>query len=159
MNFKKTISTLLLPFGFLFLLVGVKAQDSTSTVNVTADFMSRYIWRGADYGSSPAIQPTLSWNCHNRFEMGIWGSFNTKGTYSETDPYMKFIWKAFSFTLTDYFILNDTTSVKPDFFNIDKKETNHCFEATLQYKSPGKYPFSILVGSYFLWKRQGLGLR
>lgn len=124
-------------------------QDSFSNINVTADFVSRYVWRGQDYGTSPAIQPTLAWNYHGLFELGVWGSFNIKGTYSETDPYIKFFWKNLSLVLTDYFIYNDTASYKPDFYNIKKKETNHVIEAALQYKLSGKFPIRILLGSYF----------
>ncbi len=29
-------------------------------ITVGTDFVSRYIWRGTDFGSSPSIQPTLA---------------------------------------------------------------------------------------------------
>jgi hypothetical protein len=51
-----------------------KAENSK--INITADFVSRYIWRGLDYGKAPSIQPTFSFIKSN-FEIGTWGAFNT----------------------------------------------------------------------------------
>lgn len=46
----------------IFLLLGLgltfytNAQDKKSNFEVGADMVSRYVWRGTDFGSSPAIQ-------------------------------------------------------------------------------------------------------
>jgi len=70
----------------------VAQTKDTSKFNVTADFMSRYIWRGLDYGKSPSIEPTLSFT-KGGFEIGAWGSYSTSGSYYELDPYVKGISK------------------------------------------------------------------
>jgi len=43
-------------------------------VDVGTDLVSRYVWRGTDYGQSPSIQPTLSFSTDN-FEVGFWGAY------------------------------------------------------------------------------------
>ena len=50
-------------------------NDKSVTLNFGADVMSRYIWRGIDFGNSPAIQPSLflSWRGLN---VGAWGSYS-----------------------------------------------------------------------------------
>jgi hypothetical protein len=133
-------------------------------LNVGADLMSRYVWRGLDYGGSPSIQPTLSFSIGG-FEIGYWGAMALTNNYVETDLYAKYTIKGFSVTLTDYYIpalatdVNDTKftySKNPDIINFDttsgsnlNRYTCHSVEATLQYKGPEKFPFSILVGTYF----------
>lgn len=124
------------------------AQDKKSSVSITSDIVSRYIWRGNDYGASPAFQPTLSYSYSNLFEIGTWGSINTKGTYTEVDPYLKFSRYRISFILTDYFIYSDTCSTRHSYFDYSKTNTNHTFEAALQYKGPDKFPLSILAGTF-----------
>jgi hypothetical protein len=50
-------------------------SDKSVTLNFGADVMSRYIWRGIDFGNSPAVQPSLflSWRGLN---VGAWGSYS-----------------------------------------------------------------------------------
>jgi hypothetical protein len=127
------------------------SQDtlSKSSFTIGADLMSRYNWRGTDYGKSPAIQPTLAWIYKNLIEMGIWGSYSMTGVYSEADPYLKLSFKGLSLILTDYFIYSDTSSAITSWVDFGNTTTNHTFEAALQYKGPEKFPISIYAGTYF----------
>ncbi len=46
----------------LALSVGIQAQEKTSGFSLGADLVSRYIWRGVDFGGpSPHIQPYLEY--------------------------------------------------------------------------------------------------
>lgn len=124
-------------------------SKDTSKINIATDFVSRYIWRGLDYGKAPSIQPTFSF-IKSGFEIGAWGAFSTTGSYYELDPYAKYTLKNFTLCFTDYFV-NDN-SLKPNnthYFNYDQWTTNHIFEGSLQYKGPDKFPISILVATYF----------
>jgi hypothetical protein len=129
----------------------LKAQDSNckSSVTLSADVMSRYVWRGSDYGASPSVQPTLYYNCDGWFELGVWGAYSFNGGYSETDPYLKLTHKYFSLILSDYFSYSDTQTFKPAYFDFGGKTTNHILEASLLFKGPEKFPLSILAGTYF----------
>jgi len=144
----------LLTFILLFMLYflcnnKIHAQNKdTSKINISTDVVSRYIWRGIEYGKSPSIQPTLSLT-KGSFEIGVWGAFNTTGTYNELDPYAKYTLKNFTLTLTDYFINSTSNPNKTKYFNYNQWTTNHTLEGSLQYKGPDKFPISILVGTYF----------
>ena len=141
----------LLVIAVAFCMGFIQAQDSTSKASVTlsTDIVSRYVWRGSDFGASPSIQPTLYYNCSDKLELGVWGSYSMTGVFSEADPYLKLTYKHFSFILTDYFSYSDTQAAKPKYFDFGKKTSNHTFEASLLYKGPDKFPLSILAGTYF----------
>lgn len=132
-------------------------------LNVGADIMSRYVWRGMDYGSSPSIQPTLSFSLGG-FELGYWGAIAMGNNYIESDLYLKYTLKGFTASVTDYFIpalandINDTRysfCKSPGKIDYDtttgeniNKYTSHSIEATIQYKGPEKFPISVLLGTY-----------
>ncbi|HOY31769.1 MAG TPA: hypothetical protein PKW80_07810 [Bacteroidales bacterium] len=165
----KKIITLML-VAFLLNSYLLNAQEPTEKkcnmpfkLNVGADIMSRYVWRGLDYGGSPSIQPTLSFGLGD-FEIGYWGAIALANNYVETDLYAKYTIKGFSVILTDYYIpalasnVNDTRfsyCKNPDKIDFDtttgenlNKYSCHSLEATLQYKGPEKFPVSILVGTF-----------
>ena len=119
-----------------------------SKINIATDFVSRYVWRGLDYGKAPSIQPTLAF-VKGGFETGVWGAFNTIGSYHEADLYAKYTLKGFTLNFTDYFVHNETKSNDTRYFDYDSKTTNHTFEGSLQYKGPEKFPVSILAATYF----------
>ncbi|OFX43547.1 MAG: hypothetical protein A2046_01470 [Bacteroidetes bacterium GWA2_30_7] len=128
-----------------------ESSDSTKSkwkVNVAADLMSRYIWRGLDYGASPNIQPTLALRKGN-FEVGYWGAISILGTYSEVDLYAKYSYKNFSAIVTDYFFPIDgvPTNNYQKYFNYNSDNTNHLAEVVLQYKGGEKFPLSLLAGT------------
>jgi len=134
---------------FIMLLGYVSAQSKDSSkINISTDFVNRYIWRGLDYGKAPSIQPTFSY-IKGGFEIGAWGAFNFIGSYHELDPYAKYTLKNFSVILTDYFVHNEMNPNYTRYFDYKSKTTNHTFEGALQFKGPEKFPVSIFVGTYF----------
>ena len=54
----------------------LQAQDEESPFSVGADIMSRYVWRGLDYGAAPSIQPYLEFSAGG-FAIGAWGAYTT----------------------------------------------------------------------------------
>lgn len=128
------------------------AQDKVPIkLNIGADIMSRYLWRGSDFGSSPCVQPTLSLSIEN-FEFGSWGSIATNGQYSEVDLYAKYTLKWFTLMFTDYYIptLNGSPA-SPDtrYFIWDDKKTAHSLEGSLMFKGGDKFPLWVLGGAFF----------
>lgn len=127
------------------------SKESTIKLNVGSDVMSRYIWRGTDFGDSPSIQPTLSLTAGG-FEVGGWGAIATNSFYKEIDLYAKYTIKNFSVIFTDYYIpsINGTPSA-PDtrYFTYDDEETAHSFEGSLLYKGGEKLPLWVLGGVFF----------
>ena len=66
---------------------GDTVTPSKWSLNMGADLMSRYVWRGTDYGDSPSIQPYLSL-AYKNFEIGCWNSFSATNKYREIDLYI-----------------------------------------------------------------------
>lgn len=129
-------------------------RDSTASkirLNIGADIMSRYIWRGSDYGNSPSIQPTLSLSVAN-FEIGSWSAIATNSFYKEIDLYAKYTYKKFSLIFTDYYIpLVNGVSSAPDnrYFIYDDKTTAHSFEGSLLFEGGDKYPLWLSANVFF----------
>jgi len=140
-------------------------NDKAATLNLGADIMSRYIWRGFDYGNSPAIQPNLyfSWRGLN---IGFWGSYsftsyknmysNTvavdMGNYSEMDTYISYTFKWFTLMCFDFFVPNgidpDYTGIKSyQYFNFNNKTTGHGFEVSLSFAGPSAFPIKFFGGT------------
>jgi hypothetical protein len=151
---------------FLAIIAGNKLNAQTTDtkvkLNIGADIMSSYIWRGTEYGNSPSIQPTMSIVANN-FEFGAWGAISTHSFYKEVDLYAKYSFKNFAFILTDYYVpsLNGTPS-SPDnrFFMYNDQKTAHSLEGLIMYKGGEKFPLWIQGGIYFYGndKRWGFDL-
>jgi uncharacterized protein (TIGR02001 family) len=126
------------------------AQGDTSKykLDISADMMSRYVWRGLNLGgSSPSIQPGIEYSYKN-FIAGTWGaySFSNAITSQETDLYLTYTAaNIFSFTLTDYFFPKEDTL--NHYFNYEKNKTAHLFEMSAKYLGTAKLPFTILIAT------------
>jgi len=144
---------------------GNEEKANAATLNFGADIMSRYIWRGMDFGNSPAIQPNiyLSWRGLN---VGAWGSYSfapyqamvnntvskNMGNYTEMDMYVSYTYKWFTLMFFDFFIPNGldpnyTTIQRYQYFNYDYKTTGHTFEVSLTFTGPQKFPLKVFVGT------------
>ena len=113
--------------------------------------MSRYVWRGLQYGgSSPSIQPNLSltWKGLN---VGFWGAYFTGGVNEsqELDFFISYTFAKDMFTVlfTDYYYPNGRSPDK--FYNYDVDSTNHIPEGTVSFNGTEKIPLSLLVAVNF----------
>ncbi len=136
----------------LFLMVQGFAQDSKGVeFNVGADLMSRYVWRGTQFGgASPSLQPSVSLTTNN-FEIGFWGAYSLGGVnpYQEFDLYMSYTFAKglFTATVTDYFFPED--GGKYDYFDYKEESTGHILEGSLCFNGTEKFPISILLAMNF----------
>jgi hypothetical protein len=127
-----------------------------------ADLVSRYIWRGTDYGNSPAIQPNVSFSIAG-FKIGAWGSYGfvpyskeindsttiSMGNFVESDLNISYSFKGFTVMMTDYFFPNSLSPNEDNkYFNYDNKITGHTFEASLSYAGPDKFPIQVFAGMH-----------
>ncbi len=163
----------LLSFLFVFPLMAqdekvfeeIKAQKESdgAALNFGADIMSRYIWRGYDYGNSPAIQPniSLSWK---GFNVGVWGSyafskhtlqindsiFEDAENYSEIDLYISYTFKWFTLLFVDYFTVNGLNANDGNrYFDYNNATTGHAFEGTLAFDGTDTFPLQLTVNTIF----------
>ncbi len=129
----------------------ISAQDLS--FNAGADVVSRYIWRGLDFGKSPAIQPSLSAS-YSGFELGAWGSYTLNETASgadELDLYMSYSFniKSVSLTamITDYYFPNN--GIRMGNYNNHDDDAGpgaHTFEAGV---SIGSEKFPLAFSAYY----------
>ena len=126
-------------------------KESKLGFDIGADIMSRYVWRGTQFGgSSPSIQPFTSLSLGN-FEIGVWGAYSIGGTnpYQEFDLYATYSFanEMFSVTITDYFFPDELSDYK--YFDYEKDSTGHIFEGTLSFNGTEKIPVSLLIATNF----------
>lgn len=94
-NFKRlllsSVFSILLPFM------------AHAQVDITTSVMSRYNWRGTDFGNSPSIQPTFSYT-KGALSIGAWGAYATNGNPAgtEIDLYASYAVGDFTLMVTDY---------------------------------------------------------
>ncbi len=106
---KRITSFLAFLFAITMLLattMQVKAQEEekSSPISIGADLMSRYVWRGTDYGSSPSIQPSMELGLGG-FALGLWGAYTTNlPGVQELDLYATYTFSnVVTIGITDYF--------------------------------------------------------
>lgn len=83
--------------GMGIILFGCVAAyaESPLSFEVTADYMSKYIWRGQDFTDEPVLQPGASVTYEN-LTLGIWGNLETtdvsgnSGAFTELDYYVDY---------------------------------------------------------------------
>ncbi|HMA61200.1 MAG TPA: hypothetical protein VKP78_00985 [bacterium] len=95
---KYTLSILL--FCILMFLVPLQG----SGFDLGADIYNRYVWRGTDFGNTPAVQPYINYSIGG-LEVGAWSSWSITGASggNENDLYASYSYNNFSLTVTDYF--------------------------------------------------------
>jgi hypothetical protein len=130
----------LLVAGLFFTVGEVKAQ-----VDLGVEVMSRYVWRGADFGNSPSIQPEITASVGN-LEIGTWAAFATTGNPdgTEVDWFATYTFEtenagSFEIGLTDY-----TFPVGTGYFTSDA----HFLEAGVGYSGTEAFPVSIFAGMF-----------
>ena len=124
------------------------AQDKDSSnvsLEVTADLVSSYIWRGMLCDMKPNIQPNIALTISD-FEIGLWGTSNFDNTYREVDYWLSYTYKDFSLTLNDYFWTPYFDSLK--FFNWNNKTTGHTLEASLAWEGTESFPLKITAATF-----------
>jgi hypothetical protein len=137
--------------GIIFSANIIKAEDDNGpALDVGADIMSRYVWRGLDYSSSPSIQPTIEFSAYG-FSIGYWGAFTTNGLGAqEADLYLGYtIVDMFYIGATDYFFPMAETMNSQNYFEYDEDLTGHVFEVNAGFTGTEKIPVSLMFNYNF----------
>ena len=99
---KKTFNILTL------VLISILSTSQTfGQIDIGADILSRYVWRGAAYSNGPSIQPYMSY-ATGGFEVGFWGAYANDMMVDELDFYASASIGPVALTLTNY-IFPDVT--------------------------------------------------
>ena len=148
---------------------GKEENTSGASLSFGADLVSRYVWRGMDYGNSPAIQPSiaLSWK---GFTLGAWSTYafanhsvaindSTRidaGKYAEFDLYLSYTWKWFTLMIYDYYSPN---GIDPNgggnYFDYKNSTTGHTLEGCICFQGPEKFPVKFTAATLFYGADKG----
>jgi hypothetical protein len=145
--------SLLLAFLVIFSMQ-LKSQESDTTkksFSLNADLVSRYIWRGQIYSSTPNIQPYASFT-KGQFTFGTWGSYALADKYSEIDFYVTWEYKNFSLSVFDYCTLEETWMLadeKNNFFSFRHNTTPHATEGVASYTISESFPLKLTAATFF----------
>lgn len=148
----------LLSFTSIGLIAGAQSQtvensETTSHLDVSlgTDVVSRYVWRGTDFGHSPSIQPTLKLSAYG-ISFGAWGAFTTSNTTTaqEADLFLSYTTtnSLLTFTVNDYFFPNEAVT-RNHYFNYHENETGHVLEGAIALNQSEKMPFGLMAGYNF----------
>ncbi len=128
--------------------LGVTSAVAEVPVSVTAGatFVSRYNWRGSDYGAAAAIQPALT-ATYRGLNVGFWGSYSTN--FEEIDTWASYGYQVpNSVTLTgivtDYFFPDENLALF-NYNNWDDPEGSgaHTIELGAILTGPEKLPLVL----------------
>lgn len=111
------------------------AQDSFE-LNVGADIVSRYVWRGKDQDSGASLQPSMAFG-YKGLSLGAWGSTS----FSELDPKefdisLGYEIGGFSALFTDYFWAGESAAY-------GHYKRDHFFELALAYCFGDNFPLTV----------------
>lgn len=138
-------------------------QETTQCVSPLSfsfgmDLVSRYIWRGIEFGadidgsSSPHFQPTAaftySFGKAGALSLGVWGSYAFSGNFSESDVYLNYAVNTkagnISLTFNDYYY--PYVGIPVTNFDGDGKGA-HTIDAQLAYTFPEVFPLTVMVSN------------
>ena len=138
----------------LFTPTALRAQE----FGVGADFMSRYVWRGFDFGESFSIQPTLEFS-QDAFTIGTWASYSISADGSganEHDLYVSIAAGPVSFGITDYYFPSGVVGISGGSFGVGAGEApffdvdSHTFEPFISAEGGGfSFYGAFLLNSEF----------
>jgi hypothetical protein len=155
----KRIATLLLFLFALALLmtttVQVKAQEEekSSPLDIGVDLVSRYVWRGTDYGSSPSIQPSMELGLGG-FALGVWGAYTTNlPGVQEMDLYASYTFSDIvTIGITDYFFPDEIFGY--DYYEFRGDSSAHILEGMASFNGLENLPLTFMVGYNFAYDSQ-----
>lgn len=119
-----------------------------SELSVGGDLVSRYVWRGTDFGQSPSIQPGLDFSTSG-FSVGVWGAYQLGRDASELpsdelDLYLGYSLalgsSSLDFVVTDYYFPN----AGGRFGDYDGEGKGaHIIEVGATYTAPESFPIYL----------------
>ena len=128
------------------LMLSIAGPVRGQTASIGADVVSRYVWRGADFGESMSVQPALTLG-FGGLEVGAWGSYSISASgagANENDIWATYTVAAsngasFSFGFTDYYFPGPGND---GFFVTDA----HILELSAAFTGPESFPISLFAG-------------
>ena len=140
---------------FLTLLLAalVVAPASFAQLGLGADVMSRYVWRGYDFGESLSIQPFLDYTAEfegGSVTVGTWASYSVGtdfGGANEHDLYISASVGPVSFGVTDYYFPSLGAADDDGDFDFFDYENAHLIEPFVSFDGTKTIPVSLYAAA------------
>ena len=124
------------------------ARRSPVSIDFGADAVSRFVWRGIGFGTSPSIQPSVAIQAYGA-EVGTWGNYSLTldgDNAAEHDFWLSYTLGLGSSSLTlrahDYY----APSVSSPFFDWSSAgEGSHIVELSARYFASPRLPIHVFV--------------
>ena len=127
--------TILFAMGLAMSMMAFAQGEDKVETTLGADFVSSYIWRGQDLGST-AVQPTFGVG-YKGLSLTTWGSYGlvNPADTKEFDLTLAYTIGGLNIGVTDYWFNQVTSGGDPDgrYFRYNAHGTNHVFEANIGY--------------------------
>lgn len=148
MKYPESSLRFVLLFAFLFVLTNIH-QIQAQTFSLGADLVSRYVWRGVDFGESLSIQPGLEFTA-GALTVGSWASYSVAADgagANEHDLYLSLALGPVSIGLTDYYFPGPSGL---PFSNFDGDgEGAHFFELNASAGGTDRFPLTVAANIFF----------
>jgi Bacterial protein of unknown function (Gcw_chp) len=133
------------------LLSGSIHSAAAQSFSLGAGVVSRYVWRGVDFGESMSVQPALEFSA-GALTVGSWASYSisASGAYAnEHDLYASVALGPITVGITDYhFPAPGNDSLGLDFFNY-KDGGSHYLELNVGAGGTESFPLSVSANIFF----------
>lgn len=116
-----------------------------SPFHASLELTTKYMWRGIEYGDSPAVFPMFSYALGGLHAF-VMGGYALNGSHQEVDFGVSYSYKSWCFGLSDYYY---PSAVGEDdkYFDFSNHFTGHSVESYLTF-APEKIPFWITLSAY-----------
>lgn len=143
---KKIFSLILL---FIIISKSAYGQNNKnlkdSPFGASIELTTKYMWRGQEYGTSPAVFPMLSY-ASNGFNAFAMGAYAWDGSHQEIDLGLSYTHKAFTIGAVDYYYPTNVGE-NDKYFNLKNRETGHSVETYLTI-APEKIPVYLTLSTF-----------
>ncbi len=130
------------------LTLTVPVSSFAQSFSLGADMVSRYIWRGADFGESFSFQPALEFSAGN-LAIGAWASYSVSmdgSAFNENDLYISYSLGPVSVGITDYYFPAPGST---PFFDYSDDGGAHLLELNVGAGGTDDFPLTISGNIFF----------
>lgn len=122
---------------FIAISIGLNAQlqDKWYKPEFSLNMMNSHLWRGIEVEDGLIFTPDFSIaDPSKHFRVGIWGAFNTDGSFKEFDYYLKFEHNGFHTYIWDVYNFSPGADYNnEEFFNYKARSTGRFVDVTVGY--------------------------
>lgn len=146
------MKTIIASAGFLLLSYGIFGQEtaikpSNVTLNLNADLVSRYLWRGLLFSPNVNLQPYAGLS-YKGLTFSTWASYGISDHYAEVDFSLSYTLGNLTFSLNDYYAEIEDNLPAVKHFDWGSKTTSHSLEAALNYTVSESFPLGITAATF-----------